>query len=121
MLFLVRNGNPKGIKDRDDLVKPGVSVVVVNPKTGGNGRLAYLSAWNYVRKKGGTDAQAAEFVAKLFKNVPVLARGGRDATSVFLYSDEAHEIAARHASPEGPLQRRRPVRQDLYGEVTGVQ
>ena len=84
MLFLVRNGNPKGIKDWDDLVKPGVSVVVVNPKTGGNGRLAYLSAWSYVRKKGGTDAQAAEFVAKLFKNVPVLARGGRDATSVFL-------------------------------------
>ena len=84
MLFLVRNGNPKGIKDWDDLVKPGVSVVVVNPKTGGNGRLAYLSAWSYVRKKGGTDAQAADFVAKLFKNVPVLARGGRDATSVFL-------------------------------------
>jgi sulfate transport system substrate-binding protein len=84
MLFLVRNGNPKGIKDWDDLIKPGVSVVVVNPKTGGNGRLAYLSAWAYVRKKGGTDAQAAEFVGKLFKNVPVLARGGRDATSVFL-------------------------------------
>ena len=84
MLFLVRNGNPKGIKDWDDLVKPGVSVVVVNPKTGGNGRMAYLAAWAYVRKTGGTDAQAAEFVAKLFRNVPVLARGGRDATSVFL-------------------------------------
>jgi sulfate transport system substrate-binding protein len=84
MLFLVRNGNPKGIKDWDDLVKPGVSVVVVNPKTGGNGRMAYLAAWAYVRKTGGTDAQAAEFVARLFKNVPVLARGGRDATSVFL-------------------------------------
>jgi hypothetical protein len=63
MLFLVRNGNPKGIKDWDDLVKPGVQVVVVNPKTGGNGRMAYLAAWGYVRKKGGTDAQAAEFVA----------------------------------------------------------
>ena len=84
MLFLVRNGNPKGIKDWDDLVKPGVSVVVVNPKTGGNGRMAYLAAWAYVRKTGGTDAQAAEFVAKLFRNVPVLARGGRDSTSVFL-------------------------------------
>ncbi len=84
MLFLVRNGNPKGIKDWDDLVKPGVSVVVVNPKTGGNGRMAYLAAWAYVRKTGGTDAQAAEFVARLFRNVPVLARGGRDATSVFL-------------------------------------
>ncbi len=84
MLFLVRNGNPKGIKDWDDLVKPGVSAVVVNPKTGGNGRMAYLAAWAYVRKTGGTDAQAAEFVARLFRNVPVLARGGRDATSVFL-------------------------------------
>src|SRR5688500_12743353 len=84
MLFLVRNGNPKGIKDWDDLAKPGVQVVVVNPKTGGNGRYAYLSAWGYVKKKGGTDAQAADFVSKLYKNVPVLARGGRDATTAFL-------------------------------------
>ena len=84
MLFLVRNGNPKGIKDWDDLVKPDVKVVVVNPKTGGNGRYAYLAAWGYVKKKGGTDAQAAEFVGKLYKNVPVLARGGRDATTAFL-------------------------------------
>ena len=84
MLFLVREGNPKGIKDWDDLVKPGVQVVVVNPKTGGNGRYAYLAAWGYVKKKGGTDAQAADFVSKLYKNVPVLARGGRDATTAFL-------------------------------------
>ncbi|SFP32767.1 sulfate ABC transporter substrate-binding protein [Variovorax sp. 770b2] len=84
MLFLVRNGNPKGIKDWDDLVKPGIQVVIVNPKTGGNGRYAYLAAWGYIKKKGGTDAQAAEFVGKLFKNTPVLARGGRDATTAFL-------------------------------------
>jgi sulfate transport system substrate-binding protein len=84
MLFLVRNGNPKGIQDWDDLAKPGVKVVVVNPKTGGNGRYAYLAAWGYVKKKGGTDAQAADFVAKMYKNVPVLARGGRDATTAFL-------------------------------------
>ncbi len=84
MLFLTRNGNPKGIKDWDDLVKPGVQVIVVNPKTGGNGRMAYLAAWGSVRKKGGTDAQAAEFIAKLYKNVPVLAKGGRDATTIFL-------------------------------------
>ncbi|HYF43644.1 MAG TPA: sulfate ABC transporter substrate-binding protein [Ramlibacter sp.] len=84
MLFLVRNGNPKGIKDWDDLVKPGVQVVVVNPKTGGNGRYAYLAAWGYVKKNGGTDAQAHEFLSKLYKNVPVLARGGRDATTAFL-------------------------------------
>ena len=84
MLFLTRNGNPKGIKDWDDLIKPGMQVIVVNPKTGGNGRMTYLAAWAYVRKKGGTDAQAAEFVGKLFKNVPVLAKGGRDATTIFL-------------------------------------
>ncbi|MBC7469065.1 MAG: sulfate ABC transporter substrate-binding protein [Ramlibacter sp.] len=84
MLFLVRNGNPKGIKDWDDLVKPGVQVVVVNPKTGGNGRYAYLAAWGYMKKKGGTDAQAQEFLGRLYRNVPVLARGGRDATSAFL-------------------------------------
>ena len=84
MLFLTREGNPKHVKDWDDLVKPGIQVIVVNPKTGGNGRMAYLAAWGYVRKKGGTDAQAAEFVGKLFKNVPVLAKGGRDATTIFL-------------------------------------
>ena len=84
MLFLTRNGNPKGIKDWDDLVKPGITVIVVNPKTGGNGRMAYLAAWGYVKKKGGSDAEAAEFVSKLYKNVPVLAKGGRDATTIFL-------------------------------------
>ena len=84
MLFLVRNGNPKNITDGDDLIRPDVKVVVVNPKTGGNGRLAYLAAWGQVRAKGGTDAQAAEFVSKLYKNVPALARGGRDATGMFL-------------------------------------
>ena len=84
MLFLVRNGNPKGIKDWDDLIKPGMQVVVVNPKTGGNGRYAYLGAWGYIKKKGGSDAEAADFVAKLYKNVPVLASGGRAATTTFL-------------------------------------
>jgi len=84
MLFLVRNGNPKGIKDWDDLARPGVQVVVVNPKTGGNGRYAYLAALGYMKKKGASDAQAQEFLGKLYKNVPVLARGGRDATTAFL-------------------------------------
>jgi sulfate transport system substrate-binding protein len=84
MLFLTRNGNPKNIKDWDDLVKPGIQVIVVNPKTGGNGRMAYLAAWGYAKKKGASDAQAAEFVGKLYQNVPVLAKGGRDATTIFL-------------------------------------
>ncbi|MBS0390791.1 MAG: sulfate ABC transporter substrate-binding protein [Proteobacteria bacterium] len=84
MLFLVRHGNPKNIRDWNDLIRPDVKVIVVNPKTGGNGRYAYLGAWGSVREKGGTDAQAADFVAKLYKNVPVLAKGGRDATATFL-------------------------------------
>ncbi len=84
MLFLTRNGNPKNIKDWDDLTRPGVQVIVVNPKTGGNGRMAYLAAWGYAKKKGASDAQAAEFVGKIYKNVPVLAKGGRDATTIFL-------------------------------------
>jgi len=84
MLFLVRDGNPKNIKDWNDLVRPDVKVVVVNPKTGGNGRMAYLAAWGQVLKNGGTPEQAQEFVTNLYKNVPVLARGGRDATGIFL-------------------------------------
>ena len=84
MIFLTRNGNPKGIKDWDDLVKPGIQVIIVNPKTGGNGRMVYLAAWSYAKKKGMSDAAAAEFVGKLFKNAPVLAKGGRDATTIFL-------------------------------------
>jgi len=84
MLFLVREGNPKGIRDWDDLIKPGVQVVVVNPKTGGNGRMAYLAAWGQILNQGGTPEQAKAFVASLYKNVPVLARGGRDATGIFL-------------------------------------
>ncbi|MFM7027040.1 MAG: sulfate ABC transporter substrate-binding protein [Limnohabitans sp.] len=84
MLFLTRNGNPKNIKDWDDLTRPGIQVIVVNPKTGGNGRMAYLAAWGYAKKKGASDTQAAEFVGKLYKNVPVLAKGGRDATTIFL-------------------------------------
>lgn len=65
-------------------VNDGLDADVVNPKTGGNGRKAYLAAWGYVRKKGGSEADAAAFVAKLYKNVPVLAKGGRDATTIFL-------------------------------------
>ena len=84
MLFLTRKGNPKQIKDWDDLTKPGVQVIVVNPKTGGNGRYAYLGAWGYVKKKGGSDADAVQFLSKLYKNVPVLATGGRGASSAFL-------------------------------------
>jgi len=82
-VFLVRKGNPKKIKDWDDLVKPGISVVIANPKTSGNGKYSYLAAWGYVVKKGGDETKAKEFVTKLFKNVPVLDTGGRGATTTF--------------------------------------
>jgi len=83
-VFLVRKGNPKAIKDWDDLVKPGVAVIVPNPKTSGNGRYSYLAAWGYVAKKSGDQGKAREFVGKLFKNVPVLDTGGRGATTTFV-------------------------------------
>lgn len=87
IVFLVRQGNPKHIKDWDDLVKPGIAVVIPNPKTSGNGKYSYLAAWGYVLKKGGDEAKAKEFVSKLFKNVPVLDTGGRGATTTFAQRD----------------------------------
>lgn len=86
-VFLVRKGNPKNIKDWDDLIKPGIAVVIPNPKTSGNGKYSYLAAWGYVIKKGGDDVKAKDFVTKLFKNVPVLDAGGRGATTTFAQRD----------------------------------
>lgn len=83
MVFLVRKGNPKQIKNWDDLAKPGVAVVIPNPKTAGNGRYTYLAAWGSVIKKGGTEAQARDLVGRIFKNVPILDTGGRAATTTF--------------------------------------
>jgi sulfate/thiosulfate transport system substrate-binding protein len=85
IVFLVRKGNPKGIKDWSDLVKPGVGVITPNPKTSGGARWNYLAAWEYGKRHGGgTDAKAREFVAQLFKNVPVLDSGARGATTTFV-------------------------------------
>jgi sulfate transport system substrate-binding protein len=86
-VFLVRKGNPKGIKDWDDLVKPGISVVIPNPKTSGNGRYSYLAAWGYALDKLGADDKARDFVTKLFANVPVFDGGGRAATTTFTQRD----------------------------------
>ncbi|RJG05498.1 sulfate ABC transporter substrate-binding protein [Noviherbaspirillum cavernae] len=83
MVYLVRKGNPKQIRNWDDLAKPGVKVVIPNPKVTGNGRYSYLAAWGSVIKKGGTEAQARELVTSIFKNVPVLDGGGRAATTTF--------------------------------------
>ena len=83
-IFLVRQGNPKGIKNWDDLVKPGISVITANPKTSGGARWGYLAAYGFALKQpGGTDAKAQAFVASLFKNVPVLDSGARGSTVTF--------------------------------------
>ena len=85
IIFLVRKGNPKGIRDWDDLIKAGVSVVTPNPKTSGGARWNYLAAWGFALKQNGSDdAKAREFLAKLFKNVPVLDSGARGATTTFV-------------------------------------
>jgi sulfate transport system substrate-binding protein len=85
IVFLVRKGNPKGIRDWDDLVKPGVSVITPNPKTSGGARWNYLAAWGYALKTQGNDeSKARAFVARLFKNVPVLDTGARGATTTFV-------------------------------------
>ncbi|HEX4895912.1 MAG TPA: sulfate ABC transporter substrate-binding protein [Solimonas sp.] len=84
ILFVVRKGNPRQIRDWNDLVRPGVKVVLPNPKTSGNGRYSYLAAWQYaLRQPGGSEARAREFVSTLLRNVPVLDTGGRGATTTF--------------------------------------
>jgi sulfate transport system substrate-binding protein len=85
IVFLVRKGNPKGIKDWDDLIKPGIQVITPNPKTSGGARWNYLAAWGWALKQpGGSDATAKEFVRKLYKNVPVLDTGARGSTTTFV-------------------------------------
>jgi sulfate transport system substrate-binding protein len=85
IVFLVREGNPKGIKDWDDLVKPGISVITPNPKTSGGARWNYLAAWGYaLRKDGGDETKARDFVGRLYKNVPVLDSGARGSTITFV-------------------------------------
>lgn len=83
IVLVVRQGNPKGIKDWDDLVKPGVSVITPNPKTSGGARWNYLAAWEFAKRKYGGDAKAKEFVAKLYTNVPVLDSGARGSSVTF--------------------------------------
>ncbi|NLJ12401.1 sulfate ABC transporter substrate-binding protein [Denitrificimonas caeni] len=107
-VLIVRKGNPKNLQDWPDLLKEGVQVIVPNPKTSGNGRYTYLSAWAYVLKNGGSEQEAKEFVGKLFKQAPVLDTGGRAATSTFMqnqigdvlvtFENEAEMIAREFGS-----------------------
>jgi sulfate transport system substrate-binding protein len=85
IVLVVRKGNPKQIKDWDDLTRPGVSVITPNPKTSGGARWNYLAAWGYALKKlGGDEGNARDFVARIFKNVPILDTGARGATTTFV-------------------------------------
>lgn len=95
IVFLVRAGNPKGIKDWDDLVKPGIGVITPNPKTSGGARWNYLAAWAYVQKKaGGSEAEARTFVGELFKRVLVLDGGARGSTTTFTQRGQGDVLLA---------------------------
>jgi len=94
IVFVTRAGNPKGIKDWDDLIKPGVSVITPNPKTSGGARWNYLAAWEYAKRKLGGDAKAKEFVANLYKNVPVLDSGARGSTITFAQRNQGDVLIA---------------------------
>jgi len=94
MVLVVRKGNPKGIKDWDDLVRPGVSVITPNPKTSGGARWNYLAAWEFARRKYGGEAQAKDFVARLYGNVRVLDAGARGSTITFAQRNQGDVLLA---------------------------
>ena len=94
IVFLVRKGNPKHIRDWDDLVKPGIAVITPNPKTSGGARWNYLAAWGYAQRKLGSAAAARDFVTKLYGNVPVLDSGARGSTTTFVQRGQGDVLLA---------------------------
>ena len=94
IVFLVRKGNPKAIKDWDDLIKPGVQVITPNPKTSGGARWNYLAAWGYAQRKTGTVQGARDYMTKLLRNVPVLDSGARGATTTFVQRGQGDVLLA---------------------------
>ncbi len=94
IVLVVRRGNPKGIKDWDDLARPGVSVITPNPKTSGGARWNYLAAWEFAKRRYGSDAKAKEFVARLYGNVPVLDTGARGSTISFAQRGQGDVLIA---------------------------
>jgi sulfate/thiosulfate transport system substrate-binding protein len=94
IVLAVRQGNPKGVKDWDDLIRPDVKVITPNPKTSGGARWNYLAAWEFAKRKYGSDARAKEFVAKLYGNVPVLDTGARGATITFAQRGQGDVLIA---------------------------
>ncbi len=102
IVFVVRKGNPKGIKDWPDIVKPGVEIVTPNPKTSGNGKLSLLAAWGSVTQRSGTEEQAKELITKLYKQTPVLDSGARGSTITFAQKQigDVHLTWENEAYPE---------------------
>ena len=94
IVFLVRKGNPKGLKDWDDLIKPGVKIITPNPKTSGGARWNYLAAWGYARQHYGSVSKAREFMTRLFRNVPVLDSGARGSTTTFVERGQGDVLLA---------------------------
>jgi len=94
IVLVVRQGNPKNIKDWDDLAKPGISVITPNPKTSGGARWNYLAAWEFAKRKYGGEAKAKEFVAKVYNNVPVLDTGARGSTITFAQRNQGDVLIA---------------------------
>jgi sulfate/thiosulfate transport system substrate-binding protein len=94
IVFLVRKGNPKKIKDWNDLIRPGVRVITPNPKTSGGARWNYLAAWGYAQQKYGTSAKAKEFLTRMFRNVPVLDSGARGSTTTFVQRGQGDVLVA---------------------------
>lgn len=94
IVFLVRKGNPKGIRDWDDLVKPGVKVITPNPKTSGGARWNYLAGWGYAQRKYGSPQAARDYLVKLFRNVPVLDSGARGSTTTFVQRGQGDVLLA---------------------------
>ena len=94
IILVVREGNPKGIKDWDDLIKPGIKVITPNPKTSGGARWNYLAAWEFAKRKYGSEAKAKEFVKKLYENVPVLDTGARGSTITFAQRAQGDVLTA---------------------------
>jgi sulfate/thiosulfate-binding protein len=94
IVLLVRRGNPKNIRDWDDLVRPGVKVITPNPKTSGGARWNYLAAWGYAHRRYGSPAKAKEFMTRLFRNVPVLDSGARGSTTTFVERGQGDVLIA---------------------------
>ena len=121
IVFLVRKGNPKGIRDWDDLVRPGVSVITPNPKTSGGARWNYLAAWGYARRlPGATDASARAYIKALYQNVPVRDAGARGATLTFVERGVGDVLIAWESEAMLAVRELGPNRVEMVAPLTSI-